>query len=69
MAEFYVETTPRENGEHVVHNATCGELPAKDSIQYLGAISNCASAVKKAGERFKPVNGCPICATTCHTAA
>ena len=69
MAEYYIETTPRDNGEHIVHDATCSELPAKDAIYYLGSISNCASAVKKASERFKSVNGCPHCAVTCHVAA
>ena len=69
MAEFYIETSARDNGDHVVHTSTCSQLPAKDTIYYLGSISNCASAVKKAGERFKQVNGCPHCATTCHVAA
>jgi hypothetical protein len=69
MAEFYVEINAQENGEHIVHNATCSHLPAKEVIQYLGAISNCASALKKASERFKQVNGCPHCAVACHAAA
>ena len=69
MAEFYVEINAQENGHHMVHNATCSQLPAKDKIHYLGSISNCASALKKASERFNPVNGCPECAVTCHAAA
>lgn len=69
MAEFYVEINARENGDHVVHNAVCSELPAKEYIQYLGSISNCDSALKKASERLKQVNGCPHCTVACHVAA
>ena len=69
MAEFYVEINAQENGDHMVHNANCSHLPAQDVIRYLGSISHCASALKKAGERFKQVNGCPHCAVTCHAAA
>ena len=66
MAEFYIEISPRENGDHIVHDASCGELPAKDTMQYLGSIASCASALKKASERFKQANGCPVCAVSCH---
>ena len=68
MAEFYVEINAQENGVHVVHNASCSSLPAKESISYLGSIASCTSALKKAAERFKQVDGCPQCASTCHTA-
>ncbi|MGR9073227.1 MAG: hypothetical protein ACU833_09210 [Gammaproteobacteria bacterium] len=68
MAEFYVEIHAGVNGDHVVHTANCSHLPEKEAVHYLGSISNCASAVKKAGERFKQANGCPYCAITCHAA-
>lgn len=61
MAEFYVETIAQENGDHLVHNANCSSLPAKDSIKYLGAISNSGSALKKANEWYKVVIGCSLC--------
>jgi len=67
MAEFYIEINAQPNGDHVVHRSDCSMLPAKDGISYLGSISTCTSAVKKAAERFKQVNGCPQCASTCHT--
>lgn len=68
MAEFYVEVNAQSNGDHVVHKADCDHLPGKEAIQYLGAISNCNSALKKAAQLFRQVNGCTYCATTCHTA-
>ncbi|MGR8930275.1 MAG: hypothetical protein ACU836_06505 [Gammaproteobacteria bacterium] len=68
MAEFYVETNPQTNGDHVVHRIECSLLPAKDTISYLGSIASGASAIKKAAERFKQVNGCPQCVPNCHTA-
>lgn len=68
MAEFYIETNAQTNGDHIVHKANCSLLPSKDEIRYLGSIASCASALKKAAESFKQVNGCPQCATTCHSA-
>jgi len=63
MAEFYVEISAQSNGDHVVHKSNCSLLPAKDAIHYLGAISNAASALKKANQSFKQVCGCSHCAT------
>ena len=61
MAEFYVETITQDNGDHLVHNANCSNLPAKNLTKYLGAISNSGSALKKANEWFKVVSGCTQC--------
>lgn len=61
MAEFYVEITTQSNGEHLVHKADCAQLPAKESLRYLGSIASSNSAVKKAAELFKPVSGCSHC--------
>ncbi|MCQ8104729.1 hypothetical protein NP590_11485 [Methylomonas sp. SURF-2] len=68
MAEFYVDTTAQGNGEHIVHFATCESLPPKEARLYLGSIASCGSALKKAAEKFKPVNACPRCAAAFHTA-
>lgn len=68
MAEFYIEINAQANGDHVVHRAECSILPAKETIRYLGSIASSASALKKAAESFRQVNGCPQCATTCHSA-
>ncbi len=63
MAEFYIETNAQPNGDHIVHKASCSLLPAKDAIHYLGSIASATSAIKRAAESFKQVNGCPQCAT------
>ena len=68
MAEFYVEINTQNNGDHVVHKADCTLLPSKEDIRYLGSIASCNSALKKAAEMFKQVNGCTQCASTCHSA-
>lgn len=68
MAEFYVELNVRSNGDYIVHKADCPELPGKDVLRYLGSIASCNSAVKKAGQMFRQVNGCSQCAVACHTA-
>jgi len=64
MAEFYVEINAQSNGDHVVHKSDCAHLPAKEAIQYLGAISNCNSALKKAGQLFRQVSGCAHCSVS-----
>lgn len=68
MAEFYVEINAQSNGDHFVHRAECSQLPAKNTIRYLGSIASCASAIKKAAESFKQVNGCPHCSSANHMA-
>lgn len=69
MAEFYIEKTQQSNGDFLVHKSTCASLPAdKGAIRYLGAISNCGSAIKKASEFFKTANGCPQCNPDYHSA-
>lgn len=69
MAEFFVEKLAQNSGYHVVHKSDCALLPkSKEAIHYLGSISTCKSALKKAGELFKPVNGCAECSTDCYTA-
>ncbi|MGZ4954785.1 MAG: hypothetical protein ACXV8Q_06700 [Methylobacter sp.] len=62
MAEFYVEINTQENGEHVVHTSLCSSLPSRETMQYLGSISNTKSAVKKAAELLrKQATGCSHC--------
>ncbi len=62
MAEFYVEKNAQGNGDHVVHTADCSLLPSKETVHYLGSISNAKSAVKKAAELLrKQASGCPHC--------
>ncbi len=62
MAEFYVEINAQGNGDHVVHTADCSLLPSKETLHYLGSISNTKSAVKKAAELLRlPADGCSQC--------
>lgn len=62
MAEFYVELNAQSNGDHVVHISECSLLPSKDTMQYLGSISNTKSAVKKAAEVLRQqASGCSHC--------
>lgn len=62
MAEFYVEINAQNSGDHLVHTAECSLLPSKETVQYLGSISNTKSAVKKAAELLrKQASGCSHC--------
>jgi hypothetical protein len=68
MAEFYVEINAQSNGDHVVHTADCSLLPSKETVHYLGSISNIKSAVKKATEVLRlPANGCSHCTVAYQT--
>lgn len=68
MAEFYVELNACDTGERFLHRAECTALPAKDTLRYLGAISNPTSAAKKASEFLKMVTPCPHCLPAAATA-
>lgn len=62
MAEFYVEKSANETGNHVVHNATCASLPAKDTLVYIGARSNVAAPLNEAAlYQLSPSTPCPEC--------
>jgi len=68
MAEFYVEKNAQGNEDHVVHTAYCSLLPSKETVHYLGSISNTKSAVKKAAELLrKQASGCAHCTTAYQT--
>jgi hypothetical protein len=68
MAEFYVEINAQSNGDHVVHTADCSLLPSKETMQYLGSISNIKSAVKKASEVLRQqASGCSKCTAAYQT--
>ncbi|MDX8129128.1 hypothetical protein ACH5Y9_05745 [Methylomonas sp. BW4-1] len=61
MAEFFIEISAQENGDHLIHKSSCSLLPAKEAIYYLGSISNVVSAAKKASERFAKPTACSQC--------
>jgi hypothetical protein len=68
MAEFYVEINAQSNGDHVVHTADCSLLPSKETVHYLGSISNTKSAVKKATEVLRlQASGCSHCSAAYQT--
>lgn len=61
MAEFYVEKTATETGEHLVHSKTCSSLPAEETMHYLGSYSNPQAPVNQALDRYVKVSTCPKC--------
>ncbi|MGZ0079258.1 hypothetical protein [Methylomonas sp. YC3] len=61
MAEFFIEISAQENGDHLIHKSSCSLLPAKEAIYYLGSISSVTSAAKKASERFAKPTACSQC--------
>ena len=68
MAEFYVEINAQSNGDHMVHTSDCSLLLSKETVHYLGSISNTKSAVKKATEVLRQqASGCSHCTAAYQT--
>jgi hypothetical protein len=61
MAEFYIEKSASETGEHIVHSSTCSSLPTTEKMMYLGAYSNANAPVNKASDWYSKVSTCPTC--------
>lgn len=69
MAEFYVEKTEQENGEHLIHFANCSLLKAIPEKTYLGSIASYDSANLAAKRTYLKTNACPECAAKYRAAA
>jgi hypothetical protein len=67
MSTYYVNTKAQVNGDHEVHVSSCTYLPSSDSRIYLGDFASCSSAVAKARDHFRQVNGCYFCSRACHS--
>ena len=67
MASYYVNKNAQPNGDHEVHVSGCSFMPDANNRLHLGEHSNCQSAVRKAKEHFRQVNGCFYCSRECHT--
>jgi hypothetical protein len=68
MAYYLVNRQAQPNGDHEVHQTTCGYLPALGNQDHLGYFSTCQEAVRAARNRgYRQVNGCYWCSYACHT--
>ena len=63
---FYVNKHKQSNGNHEVHTGTCVLLPRKENRIDLGEFFTCSTALVKAEDHFKKVNGCFFCSRLCH---
>lgn len=61
MAEFYVTKTPTDAAAHKLHRNDCKELPAVDSLLYLGSYATRDAAYKLAIGYYNQVEDCPSC--------
>ena len=53
MAEFFMNKEPHTDGTHTLHRNDCQELPAFETLEYLGSYSNVEAArVKADGLQF-----------------
>ncbi len=64
MAEFYISLeTANEHSEHQIHRDSCSELPAKNTLKYLGSFASKEAAHSKSRSYFDQVSFCPSCLT------
>lgn len=61
MAEFYVTLNEGEQGSRVVHRNICAQLPAKDSLRYIGSYASREAAFDLARGYYNAVSYCPVC--------
>lgn len=69
MPYFYLNTRPRRNGDHEVHEkeAGCGHEPEAINRMDLGWHSGCRRALAEANKTYPQSNGCFYCCNPCHT--
>ena len=68
MAEFYIETSKRTTGAHLVHFSTCSSLPEGEQIRYLGSIASYDGAFVEGKKIYNDIDACPECAAKYTTA-
>ena len=61
MAEFFVDRHPLADGGRNVHRNTCSQLPAVETLQYLGSYASNQAALTLATGYYHGVSGCPAC--------
>lgn len=65
-ASYWVNDEPLLSGVHVVHHEDCIKLPVTDIRTPLGIHLDCWDALEHAKVYYNNVNGCSLCAPTCH---
>jgi hypothetical protein len=64
---YYVDKVARSNGDHLVHEFECPDLPVTENRFAVGEYATCEPAVAKAKHTFfSQSNGCPRCCPACH---
>ena len=69
MPNYCVNKNAQDDGYHEVHDLDSRKscLPEKENQHYLGWLSDCHAAVRKAKESYSKVDGCAYCCKECHT--
>ncbi len=63
MAEFYLEKTPQQAGDHLVHFSSCSVMPNRKEMLYLGSIASFDAAWSEGKRFFNAITACPTCAS------
>lgn len=67
MANYYVNNTAQDNGDHEVHKQGCQWLDRAESVTHLGDFTSCHPAVEAAKNCYDQVDGCSTCSPDCHS--
>ena len=62
MAEFYVDKVATQGETHLVYNAASDQLPAMDTLFYIGSYASMEAAVTIAKGYYLYVDTCDNCA-------
>ena len=64
---YFVNENAQLGGEHEVHRATCGRLPALGNRKCLGFFENSKDALREARKYYSNVDGCYYCCPESHS--
>lgn len=67
MSIYYVDNGLDENGDHLIHEESCSELPDEMDRTYLGEFVDEIEALESCKRNcYLNSNGCSICCSDAH---
>ena len=67
MGLFYVDKSAQNNGDHIIHTATCTHSPDLKDRDSLGYHTACRTALDAAKKIHPQSNGCYYCSYSSYT--
>ena len=61
MTKYYVEKTPNDLGQHLIHNEKCDDIENIDDLKFIGNYAKSDLAVITAFQYYKESKECELC--------